>query len=138
MELVHISKKEFNAIPSENKSIYQDYDGLHPQRAGRRVAFLHGHGNPLLIEGIHFIVDRDQSHLPVLCKENAEVGAMYQGAGGPCTVTRVYQLTDAEAAARDLIYLERAEARMADGRTVEFALPGSAIAKGILSVNSKP
>lgn len=137
MELIHISKKEFNAIPSDYKSIYQNYDGLYPQRAGRRVAILHGHGTTLSVEGIHFVVDGDQTHLPVICKENAEVGAMYQGAGGPCTVTRVYQLTETEAAERDLIYLDRAEARMADGRTVEFALPGSAIAKGILTANSK-
>lgn len=133
MALIHISKKEFDSIPSDYKSTYLDYEGLHPQRTGRRVAFLPGHGSTLFVEGINFVVDGDQSHLPVICKENAEVGAMYQGAGGPVTVTRVYRLSEAEAAEKDLLYLDRAEIKSPAGQPVDFALPGSALVGSRLS-----
>ena len=117
MDLIHISKKEFAKIPY--KSTYIDIEGAHPERVGRRVAFLPGHGTTLFTEGIHFLVDGDSSHLPVLCKANAEVGAAYQFAGKLLFVKRLYRITKEEAKEWDLRCLERVETTEGD-----FALPG--------------
>lgn len=119
MDMIHISKEEFNKIPSGYKSTYLDTDGAHPERKGRRVAFLPGHGTTLLTEGIHFLVDGDSSHLPVLEKKNAEEGAAYQFAGGLAFVKRLYRLTEQEAKEQGVLYIDRVETTAGD-----FALPG--------------
>ena len=56
MEMLHISKADFDRIGADYKGVYMDYQGVFPKRKGRRVAFLPGHGTTLYTEGIHFIV----------------------------------------------------------------------------------
>ena len=102
------------------KTVYMDYQGTHPQRKGRRVAFLPGHGTTLYTEGIHFVVDDDCTHLPVLCKENAEEGAAYQFGGSILYVHRIYRIGEEYANDNSLLYLDRVETSIGD-----FALPGS-------------
>ena len=120
MEMLHISKAEFDRIGADYKGVYMDYQGTHPQRKGRRVAFLPGHGTTLYTEGIHFIVDGDYSHLPILCKANAEESAAYQFGGGVLYVKRIYRISEEYASENSLLYLDRAETSAGD-----FALPGS-------------
>lgn len=122
MEMIHISKADFDRIGADYKGAYMDYHGTHPQRKGRRVAFLPGHGTTLFTEGIHFIVDGDCSHLPILCKENAEEGAVYQFGNGVLYVKRIYRISLEYARENHLAYLERVETSIGD-----FALPGSDI-----------
>lgn len=58
MEMLHISKADFDRIGADYKGVYMDYDGKHPEWRGRRVAFLPGHGTTLFIEGVSFeIID---------------------------------------------------------------------------------
>ncbi len=121
MELKHISKEEFDRIGRDYKSVYMDYDGTHPQRKGRRTSFLPGYGTTLFIEGIHFLVDDDYGHLPVLCKDNAEVGAWYRGG---IVVQELYSITPEYAADNDMMYLDRVVTSIGD-----YALPGSAVIK---------
>ena len=120
MEMLHISKADFDRIGADYKGVYMDYHGTHPKRKGRRVAFLPGHGTTLYIEGIHFVVDDDSAHLPILCKENAEAGAAYQFGGDVLYVKRIYRISEDYANANSLLYLDRAETSAGD-----FALPGS-------------
>ena len=118
MEMLHISKADFDRISADYKGVYMDYHGTHPQRKGRRVAFLPGHGTTLFVEGVHFIVDGDYSHLPILCKENAEEGAAYQFGGDALYVKRIYRISQEYARENHLAYLERVETSIGD-----FALP---------------
>ena len=118
MEMLHISKAGFDRIGADYKGVYMDYNGTHPQRKGRRVAFLPGHGTTLYTEGIHFIVDGDYSHLPILCKATAEEGAAYQFADGVLYVKRIYRISPEYARENHLAYLERVETSVGD-----FALP---------------
>ena len=118
MEMLHISKADFDRISADYKGVYIDYHGTHPKRKGRRVAFLPGHGTTLYTEGIHFIIDDDFSHLPALCKENAEEGAAYQFGGGVLYVKRIYRISPEYARENHLAYLERVETSIGD-----FALP---------------
>ena len=120
MEMLHISKADFDRIGADYKGVYMDYQGVFPKRKGRRVAFLPGHGTTLYTEGIHFIVDGDYSHLPVLCKANAEEGAAYQFGGGVLFVKRIYRISEDYANENSLLYLDRVETSAGD-----FALPGS-------------
>lgn len=120
MEMLHISKADFDRTGFDYKGVYMDYHGTHPQRKGRRVAFLPGYGTTLFIEGVHFIVDGDYSHLPILCKENAEEGAAYQFGGNVLYVKRIYRISEEYANENSLLYLDRVETSEGD-----FALPGS-------------
>lgn len=120
MEMLHISKADFDRIGADYKDVYMDYHGTHPQRKGRRTAFLPGHSTTLFVEGVHFIVDGDYSHLPILCKENAEEGAAYQFGGNYLIVSRIYRISLEYARENHLTYLDRVETSMGD-----FALPGS-------------
>lgn len=120
MEMLHISKADFDRIGADYKGVYMDYQGVFPKRKGRRTAFLPGHGTTLYTEGIHFIVDGDYSHLPILCKANAEKGAAYQFGGGVLYVKRIYRISEEYANENSLLYLERVETSAGD-----FALPGS-------------
>lgn len=119
MDMLHISKADFDRIGADYKGVYMDYQGVFPQRKGRRVAFLPGHGTTLFVEGVHFIVDGDYSRLPILCKENAEEGAAYQFGGDVLYVKRIYRISPEYARENHLAYLERVETSMGD-----FALPG--------------
>ena len=56
-EIIHISKKDFDAIPSDYKGVYKDFDNAHPEWKGRKTAFLPGHGTALFIEGVSFVID---------------------------------------------------------------------------------
>ena len=118
MEMLHISKADFDRIDKDYKGIYMDYQGVFPQRKGRRVAFLPGHGTKLYTEGIHFIVDGDYSHLPGLCKANAEEGAAYQFGDGVLYVKRIYRISPEYARENHLVYMERVDTSVGD-----FALP---------------
>ena len=118
MEMIHISKSDFDCIGADYKGVYMDYHGTHPQRKGRRVAFLPGHGTTLFTEGIHFIVDGDYSNLPILCKENAEEGVAYQFGGDVLYVKRIYRISREYARENHLTYLDRVETSIGD-----FALP---------------
>lgn len=120
-----ISKADFDRIPSDYKGIYQDYQGVMPEHKGRRTAFLPGEGTALSIEGVHFLVDGDYSHLPVLHKSNACVGACYQFAGGYTQVKEIYRVSEKYAKDNELMYLDRVITTDAD-----FALPGSDIYRG--------
>lgn len=115
MELLHISKAEFDAIGSDYKGIYTDYQGVSPKRKGRRIAFLPGHGTALCTEGIHFLVDGDYTHLPILTKENAEEGAAYLfGSNNYQIVQRIYRISRESARENDLMYLDRVQTTMGD------------------------
>ena len=118
MNMIHISKADFDRIGTDYKGVYMDYQGVFPKRKGRRVAFLPGHGTTLYTEGIHFIVDGDYSHLPILCKANAEEGAAYQFGGGVLCVKRIYRISPEYARENHLAYLERVETSIGD-----FTLP---------------
>lgn len=117
-----ITKEQYNRIGNDYKGIFHDYHGTHPELKGRRTAFLPGEGTVLFIEGIHFLVDGDYSHLPILHKSNAVIGAAYQSAGGYQILHEVYRITEEYAADNELMYLDRCKTSVAD-----FALPGSDI-----------
>jgi len=122
-----ISKAEFDRIQDGYKGIFEDFQETHPEWKGRRTAFLPGEGTTLSIEGIHFLVDGDYSHLPTLQKANACVGACYQFAGGCTLVKRIYRLSEAQARQEKVVYLDRVET---DGG--DFALPGSDIRSDLI------
>lgn len=53
----YITKVQYAAIPDDYKGKYLDFDGKHPEWAGRRTAFLPGHGTALFIEGVSFEIN---------------------------------------------------------------------------------
>ena len=90
---------------------------------GRRNVMVGGpRGCTLLTEGVHFLVDGDYSHLPLLDKSVALEGAWYQFAGGVAHLRRVYRLDEEYAREHQLVYVERVETSIGD-----FALPGGDI-----------
>ena len=121
-----ISKEKFDKIDRDYKGVWQDYYGDHPEWKGRRTVMSGCISNDpnelgkLLIEGVHFLVDGDYNHLPVLEKSNAIVGACYKFAGGYTQVREIYRVSEEYAKANELIYLDRVITT--DG---DFALPGS-------------
>ena len=117
-----ITKEQFDKIGSDYKGIFQDYRGTHPEHKGRRTAFLPGEGTTLFIEGVHFLVEGDYSHLPILHKSNAVVGACYQTAGGYQVVHDIYRISEEYAEKCELYCLDRVTTSWGD-----FALPGSDI-----------
>lgn len=104
-----ISKADFDRIGADYKGTFADYHGTHPEWKGRRTAFLPGEGTTLFIEGVHFLVEDDYSHLPILCKLNARVGDCYRFAGGYVQVTKISRLSEEYALEHDLYYLDRVE-----------------------------
>ena len=86
----------------------------------RNIMVNEGKGLCLLTEGVHFLIEGDYSTLPVLHKGNAMVGAAYQFAGGVTFVQRVYRVSEEQARAEGLMYLDRVTTSNGD-----FALPGS-------------
>ena len=117
-----ITKEQYSHIGSDYKGVFHDYQGIHPEHKGRRTAFLPGDGTVLSLEGVHFLVEGDYSHLPILRKDNAVVGCAYQSAGGYQIVQHVYRLTREQAEEQDCMYLDRVTTTMGD-----FALAGSDI-----------
>lgn len=115
-----ISKAEWDRIGEDYKGTFSDFQGTAPYHKGRRCAFLPGEGTTLFLEGVHFLVKDDYSHLPILHKNNAVVGCAYQTAGGVEFVRRIYRLTETQAEDYGCMYLDRVETTRAD-----FALPGS-------------
>lgn len=127
-----ISKEEYAGIGSDYKGIFHDYRRDRPEWKGRRTAFLPGEGTTLSIEGVHFLVDGDYSHLPVIHKSNARVGDCYKFAGGYIEVTKVYRISEEYAREYELIYLDRVDfIQHAEWGTIDgsCALPGSDILK---------
>lgn len=112
-----ISKERFDRIPDDYKGTWTT-DTM-PEWKGRRTAFLPGEGTTLSVEGVHFLVNGDYSHLPVLHKSNARVGECYQFAGGFTRVHKVYRLSEEDASRSGLVYLDRVTTSTGD-----FALPG--------------
>lgn len=115
-----ITKEQFTRIGADYKGVFSDYQGKMPWHKGRRMAFLPGEGTKLFLEGVHFLVDGDYSHLPILIKDNAREGCAYQSASGYQIVKRVYRLTAEQAEEWGVMYLDRVETTMGD-----FALLGS-------------
>ncbi len=132
MELIRLTKAELAPLLEQHPACeYTDYDGVHPKWKGRRCSFLPGHGATLFVEGVHFIVLDDNSYLPVLQKDNAEEGLCYKGAGnGVMFVQRLYRLTEEQAKADRLVYLDRVVTSAG-----EFALPGSDIRSDIRTID---
>lgn len=128
-----ISKEEFDKIPDDYKGVCEGMDI--PEWKGRRTAFLPGCGTTLFIEGVHFLVVEDYSHLPVLHKENARVGDCYQFSGDAgqhflskvTMVLKIYRLTDEQAKAEGLVYLDRVSTTNGD-----YVLPGSDIRSDLI------
>lgn len=104
-----ISKKVFDRIPQDYKGIWGAYNGEKPEWKGRRTAFLPGEGTNLSVEGVHFLVEDEYSHLPWLEKENACAGCCYRFPGGYIEVERVYRLSEDEAMQKGLYCLDRAD-----------------------------
>ena len=117
-----ITKEQYSRIGSDYKGVFSDYQGKMPWHKGRRMSFLPGEGTALFLEGVHFLVEGDYNHLPILCKDNAREGCAFQSAGGYQIVNRVYRLTEEQAEEWGCMYLDRVETTMGD-----FALPGSDI-----------
>ena len=117
-----ITKEQYSRIGSDYKGVFIDFHGTQPWHKGRRVAMLPGEGTVLSLEGVHFLVEGDYSHLPILRKANAREGCAYQSAGGYQIVKRVYRLTEEQAEEWGCMYLDRVETTLGD-----FALPGSDI-----------
>jgi hypothetical protein len=109
-----VKKADFDRIGSDYKGVWQDYNGERPEWIGRRTAFLPGEGTTLFIEGVHFLVENDYSHLPTLTKENAKAGEYYRMASGCILVHRIYRLSEEEARAKDIVYLDRVETDIGD------------------------
>lgn len=115
-----ITKEQYNRIGSDYKGVFSDFWGTQPWHKGRRTAMLPGEGTVLSLEGVHFLVEGDYSHLPILCKDNAREGCAFRSAGGYQIVKRVYRLTEEQAEEWGCMYLDRVETTMGD-----FALPSS-------------
>lgn len=118
--MIMISKAEFDKIDRDYKGIWQDYHGERPEWKGRRVV-MSGcitkdpqELGKLLVEGVHFLVENDYSHLPTLTKENAKAGEYYRMASGCILVHRIYRLSEEEARAKDIVYLDRVETDIGD------------------------
>lgn len=81
---------------------------------------------PAYIEA-HFLAgDTCSDILPALDRDNAEPGEYYAALGSVVRVSRLYTLTDAEANAASLYYLERVELfDLLRGEYVDIVLPGS-------------
>ena len=88
---------------------------------GRRNLMVNeGYGPSLITEGVHFLIEGDYSNLPILHKSNAMVGAAYQFSGGVTFVQEIYRVSEEQARAEDVMYLDRVKTSAGD-----FALPGS-------------
>lgn len=118
--MIKISKAEFDKIGRDYKGIWEDYHGDHPEWKGRRVVMggcITKDPNELgklLIEGVHFLVEGDYGHLPTLSKENAKAGEYYRMANGCILVHRIYRLSEEEARAKEIVYLDRVETDIGD------------------------
>jgi len=60
----YITKAQYAAIPNDYKGRYMDFDGKHPEWAGRRTAFLPGYETTLFIEGVSFEINDIQVQDP--------------------------------------------------------------------------
>lgn len=113
-----LSKKEFAEIREDYKGVCLGRDI--PEWKGRRTVFLPGEGTTLSVEGVHFLVIDDYSHLPALHKGNARIGDSYLFCDKVAMVLNIYRLSDEEAKAKDLMYVDRVTTTIGD-----YVLPGS-------------
>ena len=113
-----ITKKDFYRIPRDYRGIFEDYRGKSPEFAGRRTAMLHGCVSE--VEGVHFMVIDDYTHLPVLTVQNAKSGYYYKGPGNSyILVLERYKVTDQFAKDSKLNFLDRVKTNIGN-----FALVG--------------
>ena len=76
--MLTITQEKYNAIPKDYKGTFADYRNEAPQLKGRRTWLTKDESGPvLLLEGVHFLVEGDFSHLPALTKETAADGHQY-------------------------------------------------------------
>ena len=119
------SKKESNSIPAAKKG----------EKNGRRTVLFQENGaENSLVEGVDFLVHHDYTHLPVLHKENAEVGAFYTTGGGCYQVLDIYRISEQTAKKHNLYFLDRVKYRQHWPENKRYpisscALPGGEIRK---------
>ena len=120
--MLTITQEKYNAIPKDYKGTFADYRNEAPQLKGRRTWLTKDERGPvLLLEGVHFLVEGDFSHLPALTKETAADGLAYSWCGtGFQIVEKVYTITEEYAKANHLAYIDRVKTTKGD-----FALSGS-------------
>jgi len=119
--MLTISKEKYDSIPKDYKGIYQDYRNEAPHLKGRRTWLTKDEsGTVLLLEGVHFLVDGDYSHLPTLTRETAATGLAYAWCNRFQIVQEVYTISEEYAKENHLAYIDRARTTAGD-----FALAGS-------------
>lgn len=119
--MLTISKEKYDSIPKDYKGIYQDYRNEAPQLKGRRTWLTKDEsGTVLLLEGVHFLVEGDYSHLPILTRETAATGLAYAWCSRFQIVQEVYTISEEYAKENQLCYIDRARTTAGD-----FALSGS-------------
>ena len=99
-----ISKEYYDKLSKDYKGIFNDYRGDSPELKGRRTWLKK---SVLLVEGIHFLVDGDYSHLPTLCKENVKIGGAYKFCNGYMILNGIETLTDEFMKEHELYYREQ-------------------------------
>lgn len=116
-----ISKEKYNSISRDYKGTFQDYRNEAPQLKGRRTWLTKDEsGTVLLLEGVHFLVEGDYEHLPVLTRETAATGLAYAWCNSFQIVKEVYTISEEYAKENHLAYIDRAKTTKGD-----FALAGS-------------
>jgi hypothetical protein len=116
-----ISKSKYDAIPRDYKGTFQDYHNEAPQLKGRRTWLTKDEsGTALLLEGVHFLVEGNYEHLPVLTRETAATGLAYAWCNSFQIVKEVYTISEEYAKENHLAYIDRVKTTKGD-----FALAGS-------------
>lgn len=80
-QVEHISQKEWDAIPSDYKGVYKNFDDHHPDWEGRKTAFLPSHGTKLFIEGVSFVIDKGKTLDQIISGASQRKGAAIQKTG---------------------------------------------------------
>ncbi len=117
-EMITITKDDYDRIHSDYKCICTE----HNKHKGRRMAFLPGYGTTLFTEGVHYLVEGDYNHLPVINLKNAEKGLAYRFAGGYFIVQEIYKVSPKYASDNDLYYLNRVKVITNKDYEMDFAL----------------
>ena len=128
--MLMISKEKYNAVCRDYKGTFNDYHNEAPHLKGRRTWLTKDENGAtaLLIEGVHFLVDGDFSHLPGLTKENACIGFAYGWCDGYQILEKLYSITEEFAEENWLCYLDRATTTAHVAGRVDrhdFAISGS-------------
>lgn len=103
-----ISKAEATAIQFQK---YFSKGGEFPELNGRRYYYRQTESGmyEIMLEGLHFLVDGDYSHLPTLTKETAHIGAAYAWCDGFQILDELYSISEEYATENWLCYLDRAK-----------------------------